>query len=156
MQMTLNNRNHLIIVNVFLIITCCASVVFLLLTIFHETDRFDAEMLMRESKAVELQSVPTLEHVSVYKRDVSSRDLFRPFVFTKKTTAPSQTIDDLMRDYVLAGFVDNNEAILRNRRTRQTIFVREGTRIGEVKVVAITDDKVEVEYKGQRKDMFLR
>ena len=100
----------------------------------------------------------TLKDLAAYKSIVLSRELFRPFVSSKKKSAPVKTIDDITKDMILVGVVsgDNKEAIIKNRRTRQTYFVSVGSRVGEIKVENISDDQIEVSYKQERKVLFLR
>ncbi len=107
---------------------------------------------------ITLNSSATLRDIEAYKKIVSSRELFRPFVLSKKKQATVKTIDDITKDLILVGVVsvDNKEAIIKNRRTRQTYFVSVGSRIGEIKVEDISDDKIEVSYKQERKMLFLR
>jgi len=68
------------------------------------------------------------------------------------------TIDDILRDYELSGIVAGspNEAIIRNRRTRQTSFVMPGMKVGKLSIVAIKDDVVVCEYNGENRTLMLQ
>jgi hypothetical protein len=105
-----------------------------------------------------VQAFLNLRSLAEYKKIVSSRELFRPFVIQPRENVQTTTIDDITRDMMLVGVVSigEKEAIIKNRRTRQTYFITEGSQLGELKVIGIYDDKIEVSYKNERKDLFLR
>ena len=112
--------------------------------------------LVQENAPVKIAA--PLQDLATYINAVSSRELFHPFVSSKKKSIPVKTIDDLTKDMILVGVVsgDNKEAIIKNRRTRQTYFVSVGSRVGEIKVENISDDQIEVSYKQEQKVLFLR
>jgi hypothetical protein len=98
-----------------------------------------------------------IKPLSEYKTIVNTRELFRPFVFQTQKTVQVQTIDDVTKDLMLVGVVSvgQKEAILKNRRTRNTYFVGEGGQLGELRIISIMDDRIDVSYKQERKELFL-
>ncbi len=156
MDLLLGNKEILQIANKVLIgliiIICCFF--FILFCVsqasLHKPDAVGTE------ESVASQESFQLKDMRAYVTLVASRELFRPFIFSKKKGPRIKTIDDVTKDLVLTGFVDDNEVIIKNRRTRQTYFVSVGARIGEVKITRIGDDKVEVGFNQERKELFLR
>jgi hypothetical protein len=110
------------------------------------------------SQQVSVEATDALKNVDVYRMLVASRQLFRSHTGEQKRSFKVKTIDDLTADLLVVGVVavDTPEAILKDRRTRQTYFVTVGSRIGELSVAAISEDRVDVTYQNERKELVLR
>jgi hypothetical protein len=153
-------KDKLFVVNI--VLTIGILVVMFLLVFSIVMTNHNQELLPRaasESLAkTEGGTAVSLQGLSVYKKIVTSRELFRPTVFNKEQDAPEITIDDLTKDLMLTGIVaqDKKEAIVKNRRTRETYFVTVNATIGDVKVISIGDDKIRLAYKQEQKDLFLQ
>jgi hypothetical protein len=87
-----------------------------------------------------------------------TKKLFRPLIKPQTVQKDVLTVDILTRDLLLIGVVKQEvpEAIIKNRRTRQTYFVKQGSSLGQVTVESIQDDKVVVSYQGAKKDLFIQ
>lgn len=92
------------------------------------------------------------------KNEVTKKRLFRPLIKPKAVDKNIPTIETLTRDLLLIGVVqqDQLEAIIKNRRTRQTYFVKQGTSIGQVTVEKVQDDKVILSYQDTKKELFIQ
>ena len=154
----LTHKTYLRSVNKLLILAIIGVSVYFVFLFMNNGQSFEPTDYAGHETAAPLEARLSLEDTTTYKKVVSGRELFRPFVFSKKKNAQIITINDLAKDLMLVGVVsvDNKEAIIKNRRTRQTYFVTVGTTIGELKVENISDNKVEISYKEERKELFLR
>jgi hypothetical protein len=92
------------------------------------------------------------------KENTLTKKLFRPLIKPQTIQKDVLTVDILTRDLLLIGVVKQEvpEAIIKNRRTRQTYFVKQGSSLGQVMVESIQDDKVVVSYQGAKKDLFIQ
>ena len=106
---------------------------------------------------VQLANKVTLKSLPAYKQLFLTKKLFRPF---KKQGPKTRvlTIDDVTRDLMLIGVVkqDQPEAIVKNRRTRQTYFVRKGASLGKISIEAVKDDRIIVRYGEETKPIFIK
>ena len=66
-----------------------------------------------------------------------------------------QSLEELIKDYRLKGvaILDKPEAIFEDARTQQSIFVREGDKLGEVNVKKIQDGTVILSYFSEEKEL---
>jgi len=157
MEIVLENKELLRTVNKFLGI---ALIVLLCVFIYanvksvSELKTLGALPETQENILTQAQTIGTLNE---YAKVVGSRELFRPFIFKNQKTVKVKTIDDITRDLMLVGVVSvgQKEAIIKNRRTRHTYFVGEGGQLGELKILVISEDKIEVSYGQERKELFL-
>jgi len=99
-----------------------------------------------------------LESVESYKKLFASKKLFRPLRKAKKKKVKVVTVDDLSKNLIVLGTVkqEQPEAVIKNRRTRQTHFVKKGMTLGKLKIEDVTDDKVVVSYNGEKKTLPIR
>lgn len=141
----------------------CVAAIILLPVFFISISRdFTAEFNQKISLGKGSLSVPSLElrrSLSDYLAVVSKRVLFRPEVKRRSVQKSNEPdIDDLSRDLQLVGFVsvDNKEAIVKNRRTRRSFFIKPGDSLGKLKVVDILEGKIIVEYKDESKELYLQ
>ena len=94
-----------------------------------------------------------LETLAEYQSLFGSKKLFRSF--HKKTEKKKRviTVSDLAREFSFIGVVqqgDELEAIMKSRRTRQTSFVRVGSRLGKLQIEEVNSAFVEVSYEGSK------
>ncbi len=92
------------------------------------------------------------------KETIITKKLFRPLIKQQVIPKDVLTIDILTRDLLVIGVVKQEvpEAIIKNRRTRQTYFVKQGSQLGQVTVESVQDDKVVVSYQNSTKDLFIQ
>lgn len=92
--------------------------------------------------------VPALSH---YQEAVRGRHLFRAPVEKAKKKVKTVTIRDLAKNLELIGVIelDRMEAIIKDKRSRQSYYVNEGSEIGELAVQSIKSNKVVLAYKDE-------
>ncbi len=147
---------------VFLLIDLILLILIFLLPVFFY-NKLSSEKNARERFLASLDAIIPFNlsetpSVSNLLSKVSSGNIFRPLTEGGvKKKVKVKTVDTLAKDYILIGIVslENKEAILKNKRTRKTLFVREGMSIGELNVREISSDKVILEYNGDEKVIFL-
>lgn len=100
----------------------------------------------------------TLKSEQEYRGLFMAKKLFRPLVKKVYKQEKTETIDDVTRDLMLIGVVKQTalEAMIKNRRTRQTYMVRAGMMVGKVKIENVEDDKVVVSFDGAKKTLFIQ
>lgn len=158
MDAILNNKTTVERINVGLIIVLVLVVIFFVIAQLKNQTFLSQSYSYQRNANFSIQPVLSLKSLKEYTQVVSSRELFRPFVLQSRENVQVTTIDDITRDMMLVGVVSvgEKEAIIKNRRTRQTYFVTEGSQLGELRVLGIFDDKIEVGYKNERKDLYFR
>ncbi|MBU1863579.1 MAG: hypothetical protein KKH94_07960 [Candidatus Omnitrophica bacterium] len=153
MEVGLTNKAFLQLLNKILLGACVLILIFFIIALMRSKGLFTKIDYTIQGENTPLVVYETLKNLADYKKEVSSRELFRPFIFSQKKSVTIETIDDITKDLILVGVVsvDNKEAIVKNRRTMQTYFVSVGSRIGELTIVDITGNTIEVGYKQERK-----
>lgn len=109
-----------------------------------------------EAPVEEKQAIP----FSHYQQVIASRELFKSDL--QKTVAQrvipaGETFKDLVKNLTLMGIIsgENPQAIIEDGRLKKTFFLYEGDFVGEVCVAGIGSDKVVLEYKGERINLFM-
>ena len=118
----------------------------------HMDDNYNEGLALGSSADTPLES---LDH---YQGLFATKRLFRPLIKKGKKTVKVITIEEIARDFLLIGVVKENrpEAIVKNRRTRQTFFVKKGANLGQLKVEEVGDDQITVSYEGKQKTLFIQ
>lgn len=158
MLISANSKTALQIINIVLFFAAgVLALIFVLTLAFNRTViPTEHSMILDDKQAVFALNLPG-RSVADYLGVVSNRILFRP-AMVKKEKIRQTTIDDLTRDLMLVGVVSvgNKEAIIKDRRTRQSHFVNMGQRLGELVIVDVQDNKIKVAYKDEEKELFLQ
>ena len=99
----------------------------------------------------------SLEPVEKYQRDFSSHALFsKP---KAPVAAPVLGLGTLLKPYALTGIIQGGgpeaEALIENKTTKQTYYVRRGEAFDQFKVVQISPHGILVEHQGEQKELFI-
>lgn len=155
-------HEKLSIINVILICASLGVAVMLAVNVTTFSERYDLDSgrvhdlmlpkLLKRGDGEIAQKVVTLESLAMTKK------LFRPLSKPQTIQKNVVTIDTLTSDLLLIGVVkqEQPEAIIKNRRTRQTYFVKQGTSIGQLKVESVGDDKIVLSYENTKKELFIQ
>lgn len=103
-----------------------------------------------------LSSKPFSEYIDI----IGTHNLFKIYEGTTKTQTqtPAQIApSDLLGSYALAGIIsgDNPQAIIEDKKTKNTYFLNKGQNLGNFKIEEILEGKVILELKGQRFELSL-
>ena len=114
------------------------------------------------------ERIETLKPLDFYQGEMAKRDIFRPYLVARKKPvvvkpppAPKKPVEpglaDLARSFVLVGIAwgDRPEAMIKDGKTNETYFVRQGQRIGTsgVTVKTIQKSKVVLRYKNEEMEL---
>ena len=99
--------------------------------------------------------VREMQPLGTFRTATRSRDLFAPPVEKELPKAKEIGIEDLAKNLELSGIIDSGvrEAIIQDRRTRQSYYVNEGSTVGELLVEKIEPDKVILAYKEEKYEL---
>lgn len=99
-----------------------------------------------------------VEPFETYSQALRTRQLFKSVEAPKPAAPAGPGIEQLAQHLAFTGVVqlDQLEAIINDRRTRQTFFVRAGSSIGELKVVEVTESRVVLSHGSERKELYLQ
>ena len=111
--------------------------------------RVDADVEKREFKPL-----------SYYLDIIGKRNLFKLLAVKPKIEKPAvlrPEPSELLKDYTLMGIIsgENPQAIIEDRKTKNTYFLNKGQNLGEMLIVDIQEDKVVLEVDGQQLDLNL-
>lgn len=114
------------------------------------------------------EKIETIKPLDFYQREMAKRDIFQPYLVARKKPVvvkaphpPKKPVEpglaDLVRGFVLVGIAwgDRPEAMIKDGKTNETYFVRQGQRVGTSKVTvkSIHKDKVVVKYKDEEMEL---
>lgn len=108
----------------------------------------------------EEESKPESKPSSFYQEQITEHKIFGPSP-TQTTTAPQELADskgvETIKDFNLLGIIsgENPQAIIEDKKTQKTYFLRQGESIGEFQLELIGDGKVTLNFYGQKFDLFL-
>lgn len=110
---------------------------------------------VRELAALAGQSV---EPFQTYSQAFQGHELFKSVETRPAQVQTGPGIEQLAQHLAFTGVVqlDQLEAIINDRRTRQTFFVRVGSSIGDLKVDEITESRVVLSHGSDRKELYLQ
>ena len=105
-----------------------------------------------EGGVVETVDIPP---AGTYLEAVRARELFRPPVKKKVRQAKKISIADRAKNFEVIGIIelDKMEAIIKDRKTRQSHYVNEGSTIGDLTVAKIETDKVTLSYEDETHEL---
>lgn len=88
---------------------------------------------------------------------VSEKTSFRTGKRSSSEAVPSAAITEMTRDLILMGtsFSDVPQAIVQDKKNGQTYYVSKNQFVGEIKIVDIQENKVIIEYNGDRGELHL-
>lgn len=96
---------------------------------------------------------------SYYEDIIKKRDLFKGIVLPEKKNRKtlSQTASELLANYSLKGILSENnpQAIIEDKKTKQTYFLGKGDSLGEFLIEEINEGKITLDLKGQKVEMSL-
>jgi len=112
------------------------------------------ELSVKEEKTVEGKPF------SYYDDIIKKRSLFKGIALpqekkNKKTL--SQTASELLANYSLKGILseDSPQAIIEDKKTKQTFFLNKGDSLGEFLIEEINEGKITLDLEGQKVEMSL-
>lgn len=98
--------------------------------------------------------------ISYYDDIIKKRNLFKGIALpqekkNKKTL--SQTASELLANYSLKGILseDSPQAIIEDKKTKQTYFLNKGDSLGEFLIEEINEGKITLDLEGQKVEMSL-
>ncbi|MDD4909302.1 MAG: hypothetical protein PHR44_01290 [Candidatus Omnitrophica bacterium] len=96
---------------------------------------------------------------SYYSEQVKGKNLFRSTARRESQAggAPKKELRELIKDLALIGIIADEEpqAIIEDRATRQSYFLKKGEGVNGLEVAEIKENKVVFEYQGERVDLYL-
>ena len=143
--------------------------VFLFLTTFtwgkfhRDGKEFPREEMRLSSKRSPLAQHPfggesSRKPYTYYAEDIEKRNIFGPSLYTETPSSPGEpALKESVKDLNLLGIVSgkNPQAIIEDKKEGKTHFVNKGDAIGFLRVEEITEDKVILNYRGERVDLAL-
>lgn len=100
-----------------------------------------------------------LKPFSYYSEIIGKRQLFKIIAAAeskeKSKAAPNAASLDAIKNYSLLGVIsgENPQAIIEDKKTKQTIYLQKGQSIGELKVTDVQDGKIILESGGQTAEL---
>lgn len=113
------------------------------------------ESSIQSASSEKVVTVPELPPLTNYIEVVQAHELFKPPVEQPKQEVKKIGIAERAKNLELTGIValDKMEAIIKDRRTRQSYFVNEGSKIEELTVQKIEPDKVILSYEDETHEL---
>ncbi len=113
------------------------------------------EMIKSTSPREELLRTTPHEPVGSYLEAISEKNLFGISYQSETRSVRKASIDELAKDLRLKGIAvfDSSEAIFENASTRQTLFLKVGDKIGELKVEKILKETVILSSQSEKKEL---
>lgn len=102
--------------------------------------------------------IKELKPFSYYSETITQHQLFKiisaPETKEKSKTAAAASLDAI-KDYSLLGVIsgENPQAIIEDKKTKQTLYLQKGQSLGEFKISDIQDGKIILESGGQAAEL---
>lgn len=103
--------------------------------------------------------VKELKPFSYYSEIIGKRQLFKIIAAAeskeKSKAAPNAASLDAIKNYSLLGVIggENPQAIIEDKKTKQTIYLQKGQSLGELKVRDLQDGKIILESGGETAEL---
>jgi type II secretory pathway component PulC len=113
-----------------------------------------------QAEIVEEKIRPEEKPYNFYQEIIAERQIFGTSTTERAGFSQVQsgsTITEHIKDLNLLGIIfgDNPQAIIEDKKTQKTYFLKRGEFFGAIKVKEIDEGKVTLELQGQRFDLFL-
>jgi len=150
------------LINSFITLAVIVGSAIFIFNLFYEPPNLRAKTqhtISKEKKElIKERKIPSFDY---YQQAVSKRVLFRGG--SKETSKEvhvipkSKTFSQLMQNLNLIGIMtgDNLQAIIENKKEKETYFINIGDYLGEIRVLNIEPKKVTLEYQGETASLFL-
>lgn len=101
-----------------------------------------------------------MKPLAYYEKEISRRNIFRQGLGEDnvvKSMPTGPVFKELLKDLRILGIVSGSEkqAIIEDIKIGKTYFLFTGDYLGEIEVKAIYPDRVELEFKGEKINLFL-
>ncbi|PIU41209.1 MAG: hypothetical protein COS99_06655 [Candidatus Omnitrophica bacterium CG07_land_8_20_14_0_80_42_15] len=109
-----------------------------------------AEVKQEESTAKQMIA-ETAKPYSYYSKDMENRDIFRPLV-QEEQRAVGDNLKDVKENLSLIGIIEGDklQAAIEDKKGNKTHFVYKGDSLNDVSVEDILENKVILNYKGEK------
>ncbi|MFH1338988.1 MAG: hypothetical protein ABIH40_04025 [Candidatus Omnitrophota bacterium] len=109
------------------------------------------------SGVIEEEIKPEVKPYSFYQEAITGRQIFSSSTAEVAQAQSGSTFTEYIKDLNLLGIIsgDNPQAIIEDKKTQKTYFLKRGESFGTIKVEGIGEGKVTLELQGQRFDLFL-
>ncbi|MFC1668721.1 hypothetical protein ACFL1T_05015 [Chlamydiota bacterium] len=143
--------------------TCLFCLLFILQIVLYSLRMKQLDKVKINTKKVttfEDKFVPPSIALPILEKTFSGRELFKIFFIKKqkpKSPIKKQSIEALLRGYQLIGIIMEDEptAIILDRKTKQTTYVRKGDMLNELAIINVSSNVVTVMYEDQQIDLSL-
>jgi len=149
-------NNILMILSSFLLLYILADFFF-----FVPSYRSELQRLKRtiRQEGPDILDVVTPLPYSYYSAQLEGKNLFKAAMIREDTAGsiPKKELRDLIKNLTLMGIISEEEpqAIIEDKSTGKSYFLKKGELINGVKIVEIKSNKVVLEYEEQRFDLYL-
>ncbi len=135
----------------FIFLAILADQIFL----FWQFHRPFEERTAEDSHSADILESSPHESLDTYLAAVSESNLFGLKVQPGLGTLRTVSIDGLIKDIRLKGIAvfDSPEAIVENAKTGKTLFIKKGSRLGEMTVKNVKKDSLTLSYDGEEKEL---
>lgn len=155
-------RNYISLLNKLLLIVFIASAGYLIYTLLvkYKSDTVIPEQIKQKKMIEETEGgLANIPSVDQYTSVVNSRQLFKMFEQPKpkaeEPKKPKITLQQILAGYTFIGIIfgDPPQAIVEEKRTKQSFYLSAGQFLGEVKIEKIEKGKVTVSYNEETMDI---
>lgn len=100
------------------------------------------------------------EGLSAHPLESYLQDIYKKDAFGLSVSKEGKTQDvsvDAVKDIMLAGILieDPPQAIIKEKKSGNTYYLKKGESLGEIKIVDILEGKIVVEYRGEAYEIYL-
>lgn len=120
--------------------------------------KIDSASLPKKEEKEKEEPEPEIKPFNFYLEGISRQPVFVSEVTDiTKSTETSLKGTESVKDFNLLGIIsgENPQAIIENKKTQKTYFLKRGEFIGEFQLEEVGEGKVTLNYQGQRFDLFL-
>jgi len=125
---------------------------------YHKKDKLEISAA-EEIKTPKIDKGEALEAkpYSFYSSSIGGRNIFLPQETEEELIITGPSLEEISGGFSLIGIIagEKPQAIIEDRKSGKSYFLYESGVVGETKVVQILEDKVVMEYQGQRFELVL-
>lgn len=153
------------LLNIVLGLACLGLIAYLLVDFFFLEKSYNEKLAKvktavgrDEYKAI-MEAIKPPAPYSGYSSRFSGKDLFKAQVVVeaKKSGIPKKEVREMIKNLSLMGIIseDDPQAIIEDKASRKSYTLSRGEYISGMEIVEIKNNKIVLEYEGQRFDLYL-
>ena len=136
----------------------CAFLVFAFINPYFGAKQIQLPLLKENNTAAQSDDInQNQKPLEYYLEGIKSENIFGAPASAGENASPAAAATDLAKDITLVGIIsgEDPQAVIEDKKTQKTYYLRKGQSFGETKLEDIQEGKIILEDKGKRYELYL-